>query len=214
MPWIDVQLHTNAPQKIAQIVKKLQAGQLADAKLHVANELRNLTVERFAAQSDPWGDPWIPSKRVMGNAEALAGFRKAEMRYARALAAWQEGGGKGRKPKKPKPPRDERNRKLTTPGQTLVQTGRLKSSFEVVKRGQEVVLTVAKGKGGGTAAQKFKAAGSISALVYFPTHQFGRGGIPARPMLPIRGGGIDLSASYGDRIKDVLDSWVKDVLSG
>ncbi|MDR3152889.1 MAG: phage virion morphogenesis protein [Deltaproteobacteria bacterium] len=212
MAGIEIQLHTQAPQRLAEIRKQLAPDRIDRARRVVAQALKELTVGRFTAQADPWGNPWPPSQRVTGNQRKLDDYASAMAAWHQAVARWQSAPkkGRGKKPKRPSRPK-YRSAVLREgrAGQTLLLTGRLRASFEVVKKGDETVLTVA---GGGTATSAAGAHGSTSGLVYFPTHQFGRDGIPARPMLPIRNGGIDLPDSYRAELDDVLETWMRTIV--
>jgi phage gpG-like protein len=214
MASIDVQLHTLAPAKLEKLKAKLSGKKnLETAQRLVAKQLLALTQKRFEDQTDPWGNAWIPSQRVLGQRRELEKHEKAMAAYNARLARWNaqgKGSGRGKKPVKPKAPKD-RSSDLTVAGQTLVDTGRLRSSFEVVKKGDSVVLT----QKDMPVPAKFKAAGAVSNLVYFPAHQWGlpQKNVPARPMLPIRGNQVELPDTYRALIRHVLDLWVKDVVA-
>jgi phage gpG-like protein len=205
MALIEVQLHTLLPAKIAEVKDKLSGPQTEKAARNVAQYLLNRTQGTFAAQADPWGTAWIPSQRALGYPKLQESHRRAMDRYNARKAAAGKGWKGGRPPKAP--PKGG--------GQTLLDTGRLRKSFEIVKRGGDVLLTVAKSAGGGTARAGFKAHGAVSNVVYFPTHQFGypAKNIPARPMLPIKGDALDLPETYRTAIRNVLDIWVKGAIS-
>ncbi|MDR1039900.1 MAG: hypothetical protein LBR80_06955 [Deltaproteobacteria bacterium] len=227
---IDVQLHTLAPQKLTYLKKELEPAKLDAIKLRVAAVLQSLTVERFETGTDPWGNPWIPSQRVVNQGQLIDEFaaakaaypekrkryRAAKKAYDKRYAKWVSDGMKGKAPEAPEEPKRPvqptvRSSKLTKAGQTLVLSTRLRDSFEVAKKGDTVVLTQVKKE----ATAEFGGAGAISNLVYFPTHQWGlpKKKVPARPMLPIRGNVIDLPESYRKDISARVKDWVKKLVA-
>jgi phage gpG-like protein len=162
-------------------------------KMDVGRLLKSLTQETFERQASPWGVQWKPSKRVTGELEA-------HRSWARAVAAWESGGRRGRRPKQPV---NARGARLSGRAQTLVLTGRLRNSFEVVHAGNTVSFvsrTSARGR-----------TGAVSNVVYFPAHQWGypRRNLPARPMMPIRGNRVDMPAEWREDIKDLVKRWLE-----
>jgi phage gpG-like protein len=193
MATVEVFLQAEFPYKqaIAKLTKEFRDS--VSLKMDVGKLLKSRTQETFSNQADPWGSPWKPSKRVLGEKAEYAS-------YASRLASWEAGGRRGRKPGRPK---NARGAPLTGQAQTLLLTGRLRNSFEVVHAGNEVSFqakTSAKGMTGG-----------VSNVVYFPTHQWGRPeqNIVARPMMPLRKGGVDMPQSWREDIMDVVRKWVK-----
>jgi phage gpG-like protein len=191
---IDIQGYV-LPQEIGKIQKKLK--DTVPLKMDIAKLLKSLTQETFEKQADPWGTPWVPSKRVT---REIASYE----RYKTSLAAWERGGKKGRKPKRPK---NARGAYLTGKAQTLLLTGRLRNSFEVLKQGTEVYI--------GSATKAKAIRGAVSNVIYFPTHQWGlkKKGIVPRPMMPIRGAGVDLPVSWAQDIEALIKEWVTRIVT-
>jgi phage gpG-like protein len=182
MATVEVYLQSEFPYKakLNQLTKEFKNS--VSLKMDVGKVLKSLTQQTFEKQADPWGTPWKPSQRVL--------------KEKGAFDAWTAGGKSGKRPK------NKRGAYLTGEAQTLLLTGRLRNSFEVVNAGHEVSFvakTSAKGKTGG-----------ISNVVYFPTHQFGykAKNVPARPMMPIRGGQVDMPPAWSADIVDVIKKWM------
>jgi phage gpG-like protein len=193
MATVEVFLHAEFPyrERLAKLSKEFRDS--VALKMDVGKLLKSLTQETFERQASPWGARWKPSRRV---ARELEGYRG----WTRAVAAWESGGRKGRRPRRPL---NARGARLSGKAQTLVLTGRLRNSFEVVHAGNEVSFvskTSAKGRTGG-----------ISNVVYFPAHQWGypRRNLPARPMMPIRRGRVDMPAEWRADIKDLIKRWLE-----
>jgi phage gpG-like protein len=193
MATFEVYLQAEFPykQKIEALENKFKNS--VDLKLNVGKLLKSLTQGTFDKQSDPWGKPWKPSQRVLGE---ISDFQS----YQSSMAAWASGGKKGKKPKRPK---NARGAYLTGNAQTLLLTGRLRNSFEVVHAGNEVSFVAKKSARGKT--------GGISNVVYFPTHQWGfpRFNIPARPMMPIVDNRVEMPADWNEDILDLVKRWVE-----
>ncbi|MDR1037302.1 MAG: hypothetical protein LBT40_12270 [Deltaproteobacteria bacterium] len=216
MGVIEVQLHTLAPQKLIELKRNLDESKLDRVKELIAKQLKALTIDRFMTQTDPWGGRWIPSQRIVSQGKKIERYEAAKRRYPETKrryderhARWVAAGRKGREPKAPREPKQpmDRSSPLTMAGQTLVDTTRLRDSFEVMKKGGEVVLTQKDNSG----QARFGAPGAVSNLVYFPTHQWGlpAKNIPARPMLPIRGNAIDLPETYRTAVMNTVKTWLR-----
>jgi phage gpG-like protein len=172
-----------------------------DLKKKLAEYLQFETQERFATETDPWGQAWKPSKRVLN---LRTGGAKMGEGGGRTL--WEYGNLRG-------------SFGIDTEGQNIVFGQRSNLVYFAIHQwGGQIhmparthTLNYKKSKSGKIGNKWVKKAKSnFSKEVSIAAYTIN---MPARPILPIKGNDVVLPPGYETAMRDIVKKWGESVLT-